>query len=130
MSLFAWTDDLKVGHRGIDDDHQKLVAMVNELHDAMQAGRGNDVVGKVLDKLVVYTGEHFAREEVEMQRIKYPRYLAHKQEHDKLLAEVGALQKSFASGQAMLTLKVSKFLRDWLLTHIKQTDQLLAKALQ
>lgn len=130
MGLFAWTDDLKVGHRGIDDDHQKLVAMVNELHDAMQAGRGNDVVGKVLDKLVAYTGEHFAREETEMQRIKYPRYLAHKQEHDKLLAEVGALQKSFASGQSMLTLKVSKFLKDWLLTHIKQTDLLLAKALQ
>ena len=54
----------------------------------------------------------------------------HKLEHDKLIKEVADLQSSFASGKAMLTMKVSKFLRDWLLTNIKQTDKLLAEALR
>jgi hemerythrin len=53
----------------------------------MEQGRGNDVVGKVLNNLVIYTKEHFGREEAEMQRIKHSRYLTHKLEHDKLLAE-------------------------------------------
>lgn len=129
MGLFAWSEDLNVGNKFIDDDHKKLVAMVNSFHDAMEQGRGNDVIGKVLHNLVIYTKEHFSREEAEMQRIKYPKYLAHKLEHDKLIKEVADLQTGFTSGKTMLTMKISKFLRDWLLTHIKQTDQQLAEAL-
>lgn len=129
MALFAWSDELSVGNQFIDEDHKKLVKLVNDFHDAMEQGRANDVVGKVLRNLVIYTREHFAREEAEMQRIKYSRFLAHKQEHDKLIQEVVALQSGFESGKAMLSIKVSKFLRDWLHTHIKQTDQLLADAL-
>lgn len=130
MALFDWTDELNVGSKFIDDDHKKLVKLVNDFHDAMEQGRGNDVIGKVLHNLVLYTQAHFGREEAEMKRIQYPRFLAHKLEHDKLIKEVSELQSSFQSGRAMLTIKVSKFLRDWLLTHIQQTDQLLAKALR
>ena len=130
MALFLWNDDLSVGNTFIDGDHQKLVKLVNDFHDAMEQGRGNDVIGKVLNNLVIYTKEHFKREETEMQGIKYPRYLAHKLEHDKLIKEVAELQAGFSSGKSMLTIKVSKFLRDWLLTHIMQTDKLLADALR
>jgi hemerythrin len=129
MALFAWNDDFNVGSKFIDDDHKKLVKLVNDFHDAMEQGRGNDVVGKVLHNLVIYTKEHFQREESEMLRIKYPKYLAHKLEHDQLISEVAQLQKSFADGRAMLTVKISKFLRDWLVSHIQQTDRLLATAL-
>ena len=130
MALFAWNDDISVGNTFIDNDHKKLVTMINSFHDAMEQGRGNDVIGKVLNNLVMYTKEHFSREEAEMQRVKYPRYLAHKLEHDKLIKEVAELQTGLVSGKTMLTMKISKFLRDWLLTHIKQTDQLLAEALR
>ena len=129
MALFAWSDDLSVGNTFIDGDHKKLVAMVNSFHDAMDQGRGSEVIGKVLRNLVIYTQEHFGREEAEMQRISYPRYSAHKAEHDKLIREVTELQNGFASGNTLLTVKISLFLRDWLLTHIKQTDKLLAAAL-
>ena len=130
MALFAWNNEISVGNTFIDNDHKKLVTMINSFHDAMEQGRGNDVIGKVLNNLVIYTKEHFSREEAEMQRVKYPRYLAHKLEHDKLIKEVAELQTGLVSGKTMLTMKISKFLRDWLLTHIKQTDQLLAEALR
>lgn len=130
MALFPWNDELNVGNAFIDADHKKLVKLVNDFHDAMEQGRGNEVVGKVLNNLVIYTKQHFKNEEAEMQRIKYPRYLAHKQEHDQLMKDVDELQASFASGKAMLSIKVSKFLRDWLVTHIQKTDKHLAQALK
>ena len=55
MALFAWSDDLSVGNSFIDGDHKKLITMINNFHDAMEQGRGNDVVGKVLNNLVIYT---------------------------------------------------------------------------
>ena len=55
MPLMNWTDKLSVGVAVIDDDHKKLVGMVNELYDAMQSGRGKDSLGRILDGLVQYT---------------------------------------------------------------------------
>ena len=130
MAFFTWNQDLSVGNAFIDGDHQKLIAMINSFHEAMEQGRGNAVVGKVLNNLVIYTREHFGREEAEMTRIRYPQQAAHKAEHDKLMREVQELQSGFDGGNTMLTIRISKFLRDWLLTHIKQTDQLLAAALR
>lgn len=130
MSLFAWDDSLSVGHGFIDNDHKKLVTMVNSFHEAMEQGRGNEVIGKVLNNLAIYTKEHFAREEAEMQRIKYPKYQLHKLEHEKLLKQVTGLQADFTGGRVMMTMEISKFLRDWLVTHIQQTDRQLALALK
>ena len=130
MALFSWSDDLELGNPMIDADHKKLIAMVNAFHDAMALGKGHEAIGRVLDNLVTYTKEHFKREEAEMQRIKYAKSIAHKLEHDKLIKDVAELQNSFSSGKTLMTITVSKFLRDWLLTHIKQTDKQLAAALK
>ena len=130
MALFVWTDALSVGNDFIDGDHKKLITMVNNFHDAMVQGRGNDVIGKVLSNLVAYTKEHFKREETEMQRVKYASYLTHKREHDKLIRQVVDLQNDFSSGKAMLTITVSKFLKEWLIEHIEKTDKLLAQAIR
>jgi hemerythrin len=55
----TWTDKLSVGVGVIDDDHKKLVGMVNELYDAMQAGHGKEKLGRILDELVKYTNIPF-----------------------------------------------------------------------
>jgi len=33
MALITWSDDLSVGVEGIDDQHKKLVQLVNGLHN-------------------------------------------------------------------------------------------------
>ena len=63
MSLLTWNPAMSVGVRLLDEDHKKLIAMINQLHDGMLAGHSNDVVGDVLRRLVSYTVEHFRREE-------------------------------------------------------------------
>ena len=63
MAFFNWEDRFSVGIAEIDMQHQKLVQMLNELYDAMKAGKGNDVLGKVLNGMIQYTASHFATEE-------------------------------------------------------------------
>jgi len=130
MAYFSWSNDLSVGNTFIDNDHRKLVDMVNALYEALSDGRAKDVMGKVLNNLIIYTKEHFKREEVEMERIKYPKYLAHKLEHDKLIREVEQLKKSFDGGAPINAIQVGKMLSDWLKTHIMQVDTQLAAALK
>lgn len=130
MSYLMWSDSLAVGNTFIDNDHQKLIDMVNRLHAVMQEGRGKDVLDKVLANLVTYTKEHFRREEDLMQKMGYSGLAVHKQEHEKLLQQVLDLQHKFESGAATLSIQVLHFLRDWLINHIGKQDLQLAAAAQ
>ncbi|WP_136417074.1 bacteriohemerythrin [Herbaspirillum sp. ST 5-3] len=128
MTYLTWSNDLAVGNTFIDGDHQKLIDMVNRLHEVMQEGKGKDVLGKVLNNLITYTREHFRREEDLMQRIGYAGRAAHLHEHEKLLQQVMDLQDKFESGAATLSIQVLHFLRDWLINHIGKSDKALAEA--
>jgi hemerythrin len=126
MALMEWNDRLSVGVDMIDSDHKRLVAMVNELHDAVLAARGKDVLGKTLDGLITYTKTHFAREEAEMAKFKYPKAADHLREHALLAKQVLDVQAKYRAGNsAVLSMEVMAFLRDWLLKHIQASDRAL-----
>jgi hemerythrin len=121
-----WNDKLSVGVDMMDNDHKHLVGLVNELHDAVRAARGKEVLGKVLDGLIDYTKTHFAREESEMAKFKYPKAPEHIKEHTALAHQVLDVQAKYKAGNtAVLSMEVMAFLRDWLLKHIQSTDKAL-----
>ncbi len=129
MAKFSWTDDLRTGNDLIDGDHRKLINMVNALYDAMAKGQANDIMSKVLNNLIVYTREHFGREEAEMQRIRYAASISHKSEHAKLIKQVLELKASLDAGARINAVAVSSFLSGWLRDHILTLDMRLAAAL-
>jgi len=128
MTYLKWSDELAVGNTFIDNDHQKLIDMVNRLHELMAEGKGKEVIGKVLNNLISYTKEHFRRDEDLMRSLQYPDYAAHREEHEKLLKQVLELNERFESGAATLSVQVLHFLRDWLINHIGKSDMGLAEA--
>lgn len=125
MSLINWSDALSVNNEEIDSQHKKLVNLVNALHDHMAAGDANEVIGKVLDRMIEYTAFHFQTEEKLMEQYKYPGAGLHKIEHKKLVEKALDLQKRFKAGQLQITIEVMNFLRDWLKHPIAESDKLL-----
>jgi hemerythrin len=124
MPLMMWNDRLSVGVKVLDDDHKKLVGMINQLFDAIQSGHGKDSLGKILDGLIDYTKVHFAREEQFFVQTGYGASAAHKKEHDDLTRQVLDVQKKYNAGvTGTLSLEVMNFLKNWLLTHIQGSDQ-------
>ena len=53
--FFPWKPDYSVHHPDIDRQHQRLAALVNEVHVAMAEGKGRLAVDHVLTELVDYT---------------------------------------------------------------------------
>ena len=124
MPLMQWNDRLSVGVEVFDGEHKKLVGMLNDLSDAMQAGHGNDALGKILSDLVSYTVTHFAHEEQDMDKYGYPDAAEHKKIHRELEAQAADVQKKFEAGaSATLSFEVLNFLKNWLLKHIQVTDK-------
>lgn len=123
MAIMEWSPAFSVKIKKFDDQHKKLVDLVNQLHDAMKAGQGNAVLGVVLQSLITYTATHFKEEEQMMQAHGYPELAKHKAEHEKLVVQVLDLQKKFQSGGSVLTLTVMSFLKEWLISHIQGVDK-------
>ncbi len=122
MPLVTWNQSLSVGVETFDTQHQKLIDMLNELHDAMKSGKGNDVTSSILNRLTIYTVSHFSAEEAKMSLFSYPLMAQHKKEHADLVAQIKDFQKKFLAGEAGLSIQLMNFLRDWLVNHISGTD--------
>ena len=121
--LMPWSSNLSVNIKQIDDQHKKLVGMVNELHKAMKLKKSNSVMGAILDRLVDYTASHFATEEKLFAQFGYPEEKAHVELHRKLVVQVVDIQKKFKAGDAMLSMELMTFLKEWLVKHIQGTDK-------
>jgi len=123
MPLIQWSSALSVNVKEIDDQHMKLIQMINNLDNAMQTGQGKNKVGEILTQMVNYAVGHFALEEKYFDKFGYPDTPAHKAEHQKFIAEVSKFKQDFEAGTLGLSIKVLSFLSDWLRGHIMGVDK-------
>ncbi|MGO9483711.1 MAG: bacteriohemerythrin [Rhodomicrobium sp.] len=124
MPFAQWTDEFSVGIEEINSDHKRLLELVNELHDAVQAGAGRKVLGKILDGLMLYVNYHFAHEEGLFLRLNYPGYERHRRQHQALTITVKEIHEDFQSGSSdALPQQVLEFLKNWLYEHILGSDR-------
>ncbi len=121
--LLPWSDRLISGIDSIDEQHKELVAMVNELHQAMRMKKGTEESGKILERLAQYTVDHFAYEATLFDEHQYPEADQHNEIHAQLVAKVQEFQQQFNEGKAALSMELMQFLTDWLENHILKTDR-------
>ena len=123
MPIMEWTPELGVNVKKLDDQHKKLIALINKLHDAMRAGQGKQVLEGTLQELAAYMVYHFETEENTQQFKMYPGYLEHKAEHAAFVKKVTDFQDEYAENRLSLTQDLMDFLRDWVNNHIMKTDK-------
>lgn len=122
-NLINWTNSLSVGVHAMDEQHKKLVALVNKLYNAMQNGQASKILADILDELIIYTGSHFRDEEALMTKNKYSQIKGHLIEHKKLVNTVTQIQMDVKSGKVSVGIETMNFLKDWLSNHICRVDK-------
>lgn len=121
--FIEWSDELSVGIEEIDEQHKVLVALVNQMHDAIHERHGSEAVHGILAQLADYTRIHFAVEESLQRILHYPGYDKHKLEHEELIQHMRELQEKVASGRAAVSFELMHFLKLWLTKHIMGSDR-------
>ncbi len=130
MAFLEWSEKYSVGIRAIDAQHRQLVELLNGLHDEMLAGKGSQVIGRILDALLDYSNSHFVDEESLMAEYQYPTLAQHREEHTQLTEQVIEFQERMRKGEIVLSVPVLQFLKDWLTHHILQTDMMYSPFLR
>ena len=129
--LLDWSDDESIGVADLDEEHKELFRLYNAVVNALVAGHELPTVRESIRNFVERARKHFAAEEQFMRDIRYPRYVSHKAEHDKLLMDAEDFLESI--GSALLEADcpaVAKYLRFWMLRHLQDEDKEIADFLQ
>ena len=124
MEWITWSDDLSLGNEKIDGDHQKLVAIINQLADSVMNPSPQDNDAGLLDDLLAQTVDHFAEEDRLMASHAYPDAEAHMAEHAKLIKIAFDTKAEFEADMST-SVALLRFLRKWLTQHIRTADKAL-----
>lgn len=130
MAFVDWKPEYSVGNVEIDQQHRKLVDIINHLHDSMKMGGKPEDLMRIMDDLVNYTRYHFSHEEKLMQRAGYPDLSNHQRVHRAMVEQVERLRKEAGSSRTGFSIKLMGFLKNWLTDHIMGTDQKYAPVLK
>lgn len=122
-SYVKWQDAYNVGVKVIDDDHKRLMNLINGLKMAVRYHTGETFEKQAMDELAEYTRVHFAREEKLMQEHDYPGFPAHKAQHDAMSERVAGYLKDYEERGHDAIVDLAPVVKDWLVNHIYKTDQ-------
>lgn len=123
MSLFHWSEKFVLGVQEIDQQHKKIVDLINALNDLRNKDAHNENLHEIINELISYTKTHLLYEENLLKQHEYPDFSSHKSEHDQLVRQSMDFQKKFIEGNTSLATDIAILLNDWLAEHILVVDK-------
>ncbi len=121
--LMAWGPKLLLGMDSIDQQHEKLIQLINKLYKAMKLKRGLRATEDILNGMQEYTITHFTFEEELFKKHSYPQTEAHLENHGVFIDKITELRSELEKGNAALAIDLMTFLMDWFKQHILTTDK-------
>ena len=119
----TWKPEYNIGIQEMDDQHMKLVELINNYCHAIVDGASKKEIFSVLDDVVDYAGYHFGDEESLLRKYGYPDYDDHIQIHQQVVSELLYHYKRYKSGVEEESVEIMRFLKNWLIGHIMRQDR-------
>ncbi len=132
MTVFTWDASYLIGIESVDQQHQGLVNLINELDDAIASGQSEPQVELLFERLIAYATEHFADEERLMAEAgpELAQHLQrHKVQHENFSATVSMFSKQLACSHSTLGAALLDYLVKWLAFHILREDKEMGRLL-
>jgi diguanylate cyclase (GGDEF)-like protein/hemerythrin-like metal-binding protein/PAS domain S-box-containing protein len=128
--IFPWNENFQTGIAVVDEQHHKLVELLNKLASHLAYGVGVPELNRVFDELADYAQYHFKTEEGVWRKYLSADELSVKHEatHHTFISEIIALRgKQGAMATEQVIEEVVVFLTHWLAFHILESDKHMAK---
>lgn len=122
MEATRWDGSYLLNIPHIDEQHEQLIALMNELEQAVGNNAGPLMIDAVFQELIRYTTSHFSAEERFMMEHDYPGLDSHRCLHTGFIHDLHALLARNGVEGSLSTATIG-FLSTWITTHIKGDDQ-------
>jgi len=126
MNLLSWKPQYALGIPSVDLEHREMIELINAAHARLNivtdAAADRDAVAAMLGEMHSGIAAHFALEELLMRTSNYGEYAAHKQDHERLLAQILDLMDVFAADPEQGRHQLAHRLSDWFGGHFASFD--------
>ncbi len=129
IDIFPWNDNFNTGVQTIDEQHKKLVQLLNSLASHIAFQSDIPALNVIFDELIDYTVYHFQAEEVIWHQYfpEDPSEIKHKAVHNSFIETVLKLRADENTKPADSVIEeVLAFLTRWLASHILESDRYFA----
>jgi hemerythrin len=123
--MLAWMPEYSVGIEAIDEQHQMLFRLLNDLSESIEKKDAVDTV-YLVSKMQAYAIFHFSTEERLMDKYGYPEFSTHKEEHETFQARIRDFESQIKNDKLLLAQKIRDYIADWIVKHLIGTDKKLA----
>ncbi len=122
MQEIIWTDEFSVGVAKIDEQHRRLVDMINKLISDPHANSRSETVSDVLGEMTDYAKMHFSDEEKLMDQYGYPQLAEQVKEHRAFQEDTAKFCTAAAVHVDRVPEMLLEHLSQWLVHHILEVD--------
>ena len=132
VEVFPWSKSFETGVPLIDEQHQRLVELLNALAGHLAYQSGMPTLSNVFNELIKYTDYHFQAEETIWHTTlsEDAWETNHKGEHSRFLTKVTSIMgEDNTEPSDQVIEEIIMFLTQWLAFHILDNDMRMAKVL-
>lgn len=122
MEPIKWHESFSVGVRQFDEQHKRLIGMLNQLAADPEAETQSETISGLLGAMTNYAQEHFEAEEVLMEQYGYPQLEKHIAQHHAFRRKTAQLCTDAVNRVGTVPENLLEYLRDWLIGHILDSD--------
>ena len=127
MALIKWQKEYSIGITKLDNQHKKIIKIVNEAIRQQFAQPNGEEIEEILNSLQEYIREHFKTEEEYMLKHQYSGYEEQRNEHNKFIDRLFEAQKEYMKNGRVTSINIFNFVWDWFSQHILIVDKKLSK---
>ncbi len=122
MDKIIWHEDLSVGDKTMDWQHQKIIAMINSLIDEQDIDCHSEYLSDLLNTMTAYSLQHLNDEEKMLQQFNYPDLEQHIALHNDYRLKVVKFCTATTAG-IDVTPNILTYLSEWWIHHICKEDK-------
>lgn len=126
MDILKWRSSYETGIPSMDEQHKKLIDLVNTMYRVMRGSENISSVDEVLEEMEKYAQIHFRDEEELLQKHNYTAFESHIAAHQIYREKIAVLLKEMKedeSRKGTVEKQLYSFLRQWWIEHIVQEDK-------
>ena len=106
----------------MDEQHKRLIDLINQLHQAMEDGSAREGIGDIINDLYEYAKTHFNDEDILLEKYNYQKIEQHKRAHRNLYFMVERYQDMFQQDTHSIN-EFAHFMANWLFDHLMVDDK-------
>jgi len=129
IDIFPWDENFNTGITKIDEQHKKLVQLLNLLASHVAFQSDIPALTVIFDELTDYTAYHFKTEEAiwDQYIVDVDLHVGHKEVHNQFIEAIENFRSQGHSRPVdIVVAEVLAFLARWLASHILENDRYMA----